>query len=97
MVEFTILDMIFGGLVDSKIKKISNSACAPIVEIAVVKIQSGKICEHYTNFIGFDDLNAENLFDDAGHRPLFAALDEALKMFAFSDLFMIWLLYFLSS
>lgn len=65
VVEFTVLDPLLGDLYDSKIKERLNFTCSPIVEIAAVKIQNGKICEHYTNFIGLDGLNAENLSDDA--------------------------------
>ena len=64
MVEFTVLDWVFGDLLDNKIKERLNFTCPPIVEIAAVKILNGKICEHYTNFIGLDGLNAENLSDD---------------------------------
>ena len=64
MVEFTVLDWVSGDLLDNKIKERLNFTCPPIVEIAAVKIQNGKICEHYTNFIGLDGLNAENLSDD---------------------------------
>ena len=64
VVEFTVLDPLLGDLYDSKIKERLNFTCSPIVEIAAVKIQNGKICEHYTNFIGLDGLNAENLSDD---------------------------------
>ena len=65
VVEFTVLDPLFGDLYDSKIKERLNFTCSPIVEIAAVKIQNGKICEHYTNFIGFNCLKAENLSNDA--------------------------------
>lgn len=64
MVEFTVLDWVSSDLLDNKIKERLNFTCPPIVEIAAVKIQNGKICEHYTNFIGLDGLNAENLSDD---------------------------------
>ena len=64
MVEFTVLDWVSGDLLDNKIKERLNFTCPPIVEIAAVKILNGKICEHYTNFIGLDGLNAENLSDD---------------------------------
>ena len=64
MVEFTVLDWVSGDLVDNKIKERMSFTCPPIVEIAAVKIQNGKICEYYTNFIGLDGLNAENLSDD---------------------------------
>ena len=64
VVEFTVLDPLLGDLYDNKIKERLNFTCPPIVEIAAVKIQNGKICEHYTNFIGLDGLNAENLSDD---------------------------------
>ena len=63
MVEFTVLDLVSGDLYDNKIKERMNFACSPIAEIAAVKIQNGKICEHYTNFIGFNCLKAENLSD----------------------------------
>ena len=35
--------------------------CSPLIEIAAVKIEKGKIAEHYTNFIALDGLQAENL------------------------------------
>ena len=66
MVEFTVLDRICGDLYDGASKSKLSFTFAPIVEITAVKIQSGKICEHYTNFIGLNGLNAENLSDDGG-------------------------------
>ena len=63
-VEFTVLDWVSGELTDSKSRERLKFTCAPIVEIAAVKIKNGKICEHYTNFIGLDGLKAENLYDD---------------------------------
>ena len=64
MVEFTVLDWVSGDLVDNKIKERMSFTCPPIVEIAAVKMQNGKICEHYTNFIRLDGLNAANLSND---------------------------------
>ena len=65
-VEFTVLDRIFGDLYDGAGKNGLSFTFAPIAEIAAVKIQNGKICEHYTNFIGLNGLNAENLSDVGG-------------------------------
>lgn len=61
VVEFTVLD---GGITDiyeSKIKKGLHFGSSLLIEIAAVKIKRGKISEHYTNFIGIDGLQAENL------------------------------------
>ena len=38
-----------------------NFGCSPLIEIGAVKIEKGKIAEHYTNFIALDGLPAENL------------------------------------
>ena len=44
-VEFTVLDWVSGELADSKSRERLKFTCAPIVEVAAVKIKNGKICE----------------------------------------------------
>ena len=62
VVEFASLDGLFTDLYDNKTnKKGLNFGCSPLIEIAAVKIEKGKIAEHYTNFIALDGLPAENL------------------------------------
>ena len=61
VVEFTALHGFMTDLYDSKIKKELNFGSSLLIEIAAVKIKRGKISEHYTNFIGIDGLQAENL------------------------------------
>ena len=61
VVELASLDGFFTDLYDSKSKKRLNFGCSPLIEIAAVKIEKGKIAEHYTNFIAHDGLPAENL------------------------------------
>ena len=90
-VEFTVPDWLSGNLIDGKSKDRLNFSCSPIVEIAAVKIQNGKICKHYTHFIGLDGLETENLFDDGACLSYFGitpahligapSLKEAVKKF----------------
>lgn len=65
-VEFSILGGHFAGLYDRKLKKRIHFGSPPIVEIAAVKVQKGKIAAHYTSFIGPDGADPENVSDDEG-------------------------------